>query len=129
MKLEKICVISILFLTFAFFVTDLNGQFVFSAGTYLPQLTALASLFLHVAPLAGALALLGGGDGQEDSYGHSGSSSSYGGHGRAGHFRRKPGKKRYHQKRYYRSVRNQDSNIDDVIGKKKLAKFEFFLNF
>ena len=53
MKLEKICVISILFLTFAFFVTDLNGQFVFSAGTYLPQLTALASLFLHVAPLAG----------------------------------------------------------------------------
>ena len=125
--------------------------FPYSAGTYLPQLTALASLFLHVAPLAGkifkkkkiyvkliylisrvfffcagALALLSGGE-EEQSYGHTGSShsgsgtsSGYGGHGRAGHFRRKPGKKRY-QKRYYRSIRNNEdsnSNIDDFIGKK-----------
>ena len=74
---------------------------------------------------AGALALLSGGE-EESSYGHTGSSygesspsSGYGGHGRAGHFRRKPGKKRY-QKRYYRSVRNEDSNIEDYIGKKVL---------
>ena len=72
---------------------------------------------------AGALALLSGGE-EESSYGHTGSSyggsspsSGYGGHGRAGHFRRKPGKKRY-QKRYYRSIRNEDSNIDDYIGEK-----------
>ena len=44
---SKSCTRSITNLIYLFFLLP------FSAGTYLPQLTALASLFLHVAPLAG----------------------------------------------------------------------------